>query len=256
MPLGLIRLLAILLAAAMAGGCSLPLVSEAELASQSAAEFEKLRNTTPISTDGSVRRYVNCISKAIIAELDEPYASKDWQIEIFESEQINAFAMPGGKIGVFTGIQRAAETTDQLAAVIGHEIAHVTEQHSVKRVNRELTTRGSVAAVAAVLGGPAGTTDLLAMGAQIGLSLPYGRSQESEADIDGLIFMADAGFDPRASIQLWKNMERESEAAPPEFLSTHPSSSTRIGDLIAALPPALERYNLARAAGKNPQCSR
>jgi predicted Zn-dependent protease len=101
-----------------------------------------------------------------------------------------------------------------------------------------------------------GTGDLIAMGAQLGLSLPYGRSQESEADTEGLLFMADAGFDPRASIKLWKNMARENKGAPPEWFSTHPSSDTRIDDLVEQLPEALARYNAAKAAGKNPDCRR
>lgn len=252
-----LRLMAIALFIPIAmSGCALPLVSEVELESESEAQFQKMRATQQVSTDAGDRSYINCVSRAIIAELDDPYGSKDWEIEVFDDEAINAFAMPGGKIGVFTGILRVAENQDQLAAVIGHEVAHVTEQHSLERVNREMTTQIGVAGATAAVGGGQSTYDLISMGAQIGLSLPYGRGQESESDIVGLKYMASAGFDPRASVQLWKNMDRESKGAPPEWFSTHPSSDSRISDLIAALPDALTLYNEAKAAGKIPDCRR
>ncbi len=238
------------------GGCALPLVTETEIENESAAEFQKMRTSLPISNDAATRSYVNCVAYAIVSELEEPYASKLWDVELFEKDEINAFAMPGGKIGVFTGIFKAAENQDQLAAVLGHEVAHVTQKHSLERVNREMTTQIGVVGAAAAMGGGRATYDLVSMGAQIGLSLPYGRGQESEADVVGLMYMADAGFDPRESVKLWKNMQRENELAPPEWFSTHPSSDHRIDDLIRKLPEALARYNAARAAGKHPQCDR
>ena len=238
------------------GGCALPIVSEGEIEAQSEAEFEKMRQSTLISNDARTRSYVGCIARAIVDELDEPYASLNWDLEVFENEAINAFAMPGGKIGVFTGILSVADDQDKLAAVIGHEVAHVTEKHSLERANREITTQIGVIGATAAIGGPQGTGDLIAMGAQLGLSLPYGRGQESEADTKGLLYMADAGFDPRASIALWKNMAAANQGGPPEFFSTHPSSDSRIDDLIEQLPEALARYNAAKAAGKNPNCQR
>ena len=99
-----------------------------------------------------------------------------------------------------------------------------------------------------------GSGDIVQTGAQLGILLPYGRGQESEADTVGLDYMADAGFDPRASVQLWKNMAEENKGAPPEFLSTHPSSDSRISDLVHQLPASLIRYNAAKEAGKNPEC--
>ena len=189
----------------------------------------------------------------IIRELEEPYASLDWDIEIFDNEAVNAFAMPGGKIGVFTGILSVADNQDQLAAVIGHEVAHVTLHHSVERANRVMTTQiGAAAAGAAMGGGYAG--DAVQMAAELGLTLPYGRAQESEADTVGLVYMSAAGFDPRQSVQLWKNMAASNKGAPPEFMSTHPSSDTRIGELVKEFPTALPRYNEASAAGKKPRC--
>jgi predicted Zn-dependent protease len=247
--------LAALVLAALLGACAVPLVTESELATESGRYFEERRQVEPISTDGNLRRYVNCVVDAIVAELPEPYRSKEWDVEIFdEPEEVQAFAMTGGRIGVYTGIFKAAREQDQLGAVIGHEVAHVTEQHALKRVNRELTTRGAVMAGTAVLGGGYAMGQILSMGAQLGLSLPYSRGNETEADTVGLKYMAQAGFNPRAAIQLWKNMEEVSKLAPPQFLSTHPSGDTRIQDLIRQLPEALALYNQAQAEGRRPDC--
>ena len=235
------------------GACSIPFVSEREVAIESDKQFEQMRSQMVISNDVKMRSYVFCVANAIIRELEEPYASMDWDIEIFDDDAVNAFAMTGGKIGVFTGILKVAENQDQLGAVIGHEVAHVTQQHSVERMNQAMTTQiGAVAAGAALGGGMAG--DAVQYGAQVGLTLPYGRGQESEADVVGLVYSADAGFDPRESVKLWKNMAKNSDGAPPEFLSTHPSNASRIDDLIKELPDALTNYNKAVASGNVPQC--
>ena len=237
----------------MLSGCSIPFVSEQELAIESDKQFEQMRSQMVISTDANLRSYVFCVADSIIRELEEPYASMDWDIEVFDDEAINAFAMPGGKIGVFTGILAVAENQDQLGAVLGHEVAHVTQHHSVERTNQAMTTQAGATAAGAVLGGGyAG--DAVQLGAQLALTLPYGRGQESEADVVGLVYSSNAGYDPRESVKLWKNMAKASDGAPPEFLSTHPSSDTRIDDLIEELPGSLVRYNQARADGKIPRC--
>ncbi|MFW2404592.1 MAG: M48 family metallopeptidase [Gammaproteobacteria bacterium] len=246
-----VPLIAVLLATTV--GCAVPFVSEREIEIESDAEFQKMRNTMAISNDVEARTYVFCVADMIIAELEEPYRSMNWDIEVFDNEAINAFAMTGGKIGVFTGILKVAENQDQLGAVIGHEVAHVTQQHAVERVNQAMTTQVGAAAAGAVLGGGyAG--DAVQMAAQVALTLPYGRGQESEADTVGLVYSANAGFDPRESVKLWKNMASENKGAPPEFLSTHPSSDSRISDLVEELPGALANYNKAKSSGKVPAC--
>jgi predicted Zn-dependent protease len=243
-----------LTAVAIAGLLVNACVSQREIEIEADQQFDDMRSQTLIETDWRKRSYITCVAQAVIQELEEPYASMEWEIEIFDNEAVNAFAMPGGKIGVFTGILSVAENQDQLGAVLGHEVAHVTEQHSLERANREIMTQTGVRAGGAILGGGS-IGDLVQMGAQLGLSLPYGRAQESEADTVGLVYSADAGFDPRESVKLWKNMAESNKDAPPEFLSTHPSSSTRIDDLIGELPQALVRYNTAKSGGKNPQCA-
>lgn len=244
----------ILLAVLSAGGCALPLGSESEMNTQGDAEFRKIRAKTPVSTDARLRAYVNCVANAIVRELPAPYADQAWDVEVFDSEDINAFALPGGNIGVFTGIFKVAKNQDQLAAVIGHEVAHVTEKHALKRYNREATTQVGVVGVAVATGTGQAGADLLGMAAQLGVSLPFSRGDESEADTVGLRFMAAAGFDPRASVPLWQNMKKENKLGPPQFLSTHPSSENRIQELVAQFPDALVLYNTARAAGKKPRC--
>jgi predicted Zn-dependent protease len=143
--------------------------------------------------------------------------------------------------------------------VIGHEVAHVVAQHANARVSSAYAAEAGLA-LANVLAGAASPQKqqllaLLGLGAQVGVLLPYGRAQESEADLLGLDLMAHAGFDPRESVQLWKNMARAGGGQPPEFLSTHPSGRTRINDLNSRMPHALSLYEQARAQGKSPDCS-
>lgn len=237
------------------GGCTVPIVSEREIEIESEKNFEDMKMSNAPSTDVSVRNYVVCVARAIIEQTEEPYRSLDWEIVIFDDdEQIQAFAMAGGKIGVFTGIlEQVIENQHQLATVLGHEVAHVTQQHMYERINREVSTQIGAQAVGAVLGGGM-AADAVQLGAQLGISLPYGRGEESESDRVGLVYMAAAGFDPRESVNLWKNMTEAADGGPPEFLSTHPSSDTRIEDLIAELGVVLVLYNEAVAKGKNPQC--
>jgi predicted Zn-dependent protease len=242
--------------ALLASGCSLPLASESEIDTQGDAEFQKIRAQTPVSSDAGQRAYVRCVADAIISQLPPPYVDQEWEIEVFESEDINAFALPGGHIGVFSGIFKVADNQDRLATVIGHEVAHVTEQHALKRYNREATTQIGVVGVAIATGTGQAGADLAGMVASLGLSLPFSRGEESEADTVGLRYMAAAGFDPRQSVSLWQNMQKKSKLGPPAMLSTHPSSEKRIDELVAQFPAALKLYNEAQAAGRTPRCQR
>jgi predicted Zn-dependent protease len=236
------------------GGC----VSQAQIELESADQFAQMRGQMPVSTSVTDKAYVRCVATEIVKQLEEPYASYDWDIEVFEDEAINAFAMPGGKIGVFTGIFKVATNQDELGAVLGHEVAHVTRDHSLERANRTMITQNTAIIGSEVLDASTGveTTDLMVMGADLVFLKPYGRGQESEADLVGLKYMADAGFDPRASIALWTNMGKESPAGPPQWLSTHPSGDTRISELAGEMTETLPLYNAAREAGRKPNCRR
>ncbi len=228
-------------------------VSESTIERQAERAFKQMKAQLPLSRDVAAKDYVQCVAASIIAQLDEPYRSMDWEVELFEHPAANAFAMPGGKIGVFTGIFAVAEDQDGLAAVIGHEIAHVTGRHSLKRARKQIRNQLLVGIAAGAIGGR-GTADALAMGAEIGLNLPYDRKQEIQADTVGLELMTKAGFDPRASIRLWKNMSDQAQIAPPQFLSTHPSTDARLDGMIGQLVPSLVRYNQAHGQGRTPHC--
>ncbi|HET8702086.1 MAG TPA: M48 family metallopeptidase, partial [Nitrococcus sp.] len=170
----------------------------------------------------------------------------------------NAFALPGGKIGVYSGLLKVAQTPGQLAAVIGHEVGHVVAGHADERLSTAFATQTGLNLLSLVLGSEGVVSQqgmaLLGLGAQVGIILPFSRTQESEADEIGEKLMAKAGFDPQQSIELWQNMSKAGGKQPPQFLSTHPSPSTRIADLRAHLPQAMQLYQQARLEGHNPDC--
>jgi predicted Zn-dependent protease len=229
---------------------------ESEMAQMGAAAFQETKQKTPESKDGGKSRYVSCVANAITASLKGGNAA--WEVVVFEDKAANAFALPGGKIGVYTGLLQVAKTQDQLAAVIGHEVAHVQARHANERVSTAFTAQAGLNVVDAIYGGTGAGRNamaLLGLGTQVGILLPFNRAQESEADILGLDNMARAGFDPREAVTLWQNMSKAGNGAPPEFLSTHPAHKTRIEDLQKRMPEALRLYDAARVAGKKPKCS-
>jgi predicted Zn-dependent protease len=235
--------------------------SDAELEAQSARAFNQMRASMPLSTDRAKIDFVACVAEAVVSVLEPPYDMIEWELAVFENEAVNAFAMPGGKIGVFTGILDVTENQHQLATVIGHEIAHVTARHSNERASRSSVTDVGINVAAIILGGGhRGATytaqQALGAGAALGISLPHTRGQESEADIIGIRYMAKAGFDPRESVPLWQRMNASSERAPAEFLSTHPANETRIENLVSEWQETLPLYNAAVAEGRVPECSK
>ncbi|PCH61438.1 MAG: peptidase [Gammaproteobacteria bacterium] len=254
-----ITLLSLFLAACATsptGRRQLLLFPESQMAEMGVAAYQQTKKDTAISKNPQSNSYVSCITNAITAKVE---GNTVWEVTVFDSEQVNAFALPGGKIGVYTGLLDVAKNQDQLAAVIGHEIAHVTARHGNARVSASTVTQTGLTAVQVIAGGASSEKQqllgLLGLGAQVGILLPYGRGQESEADTIGLTYMASAGFDPRASVELWKNMAAASGGkAPPELLSTHPSNSTRINKLTQAIPDAMIIYNKAQSQGERPNC--
>jgi predicted Zn-dependent protease len=212
-----------------------------------------MKRHIPLEPDARVQKYVECVANRVIAQLPEEFANVEWEVVVFDEDEINAFADPNGKIGVFNGILRVADTPDALAAVIGHEVAHATEGHVMDRARKNARQE-----VWAMLGGAAtGATDVWRESIAIGLGLPYAREQETEADLIGLQYMANAGFDPRAAVYLWKNMAAANKADGRERprWSTHLSDDVRIDHMIKNPTPALVKYNAAREAGKRPACT-
>lgn len=171
-----------------------------------------------------------------------------WEFNLVEDKQVNAFCMPGGKVVVYTGILPVTKNEAGLATVMGHEIGHAIARHGNERMSQGLMAQmGGMALGAALSSRPQETQELFmaafGLGTQVGILLPYGRLQESEADRLGLIFMAMAGYDPRTAVSFWQRMAAQSgKSAPPEFLSTHPSHSTRIEDIKKSLPEAMAYY--------------
>ena len=234
--------------------------TRAEVEAEANRAFNQMAASMPLVADRETIDFVACVAQSVVEVLEPPYNDIDWSLRVFENEAVNAFAMPGGKIGVFSGLLKVTENQHQLAAVIGHEIAHVTAEHSLERAGRADLTNIGINALAIILGGGyTGTTytaqQALAYGAQLGIALPYSRSKETEADVIGLEYMARAGFDPREAVPLWKRMEESSGGRKPaEFMSTHPASDTRIQNIIEEWEKTLPLYNQAHAEGHVPDC--
>ena len=170
-----------------------------------------------------------------------------WEFTVLEDKQVNAFCLPGGKVAVYTGILPVTRDDAGLAAVLGHEVAHAIARHGGERISQQLAVQGGLIATQAALvrREPATTQGIaagLGAGATVGLLLPGSRQQESEADHLGLIYMAKAGYHPQAARDLWTRMASQGGARQPEFLSTHPLPQTRITQIEAWLPEALQYY--------------
>jgi len=241
----------------------LMLVSSDEMSQMGITTFQQMKTAQKISADVRKRGYVECVSYAIINALPEQWRDKQWEVVLFEDDSANAFALPGGKIGVHTGLLKVAETSSQLATVLGHEVAHVLWRHGNQRISMQMLAQTGLQLADVVsqqnIEGSTGRQMLmtgLGLGAQVGVMLPFSRDHEKEADRYGLNFMAAAGFDPRQSVTLWQNMAKASAGQrPPEFLSTHPEPENRIEKLNQYMPQALMLEEEAKTKGLNPQCS-
>lgn len=241
------------------GRHQLKLFSSAEINQMGVQSFAQMKEEIPKTTNALVSEYVNCVADQVIAQVPAKYGIKDWEVVVFDSEQINAFALPGGKVGIYTGLLKAASNQHQLAAVIGHELAHVLAEHGNERVSTGFASQAGLDLAYKISGKPSPEKDqlfaLLGVGSQVGIVLPFGRTQESEADEIGLELMAKAGFEPHEAVTLWQNMAKLSGASgQPEFLSTHPSNERRIKDLQKQMPKAEGYYQQAQAAGLSPDC--
>ncbi len=233
------------------------LYSDAQLAQMGDQAFASMKEELTISSKRVQNSYVNCVADAIVANVPTEVFNGQWEVVVFDDEQVNAFALPGGKIGVYTGLLNVAENQHQLAAVIGHEVGHVIANHGNERMSQSAVIGIGSEVVGQVLeqqevAGSSAIMSAIGLGVQVGVQLPFSRTHESEADIIGLQLMAKSGFNPAQSVNLWQNMEAASGGERPlELLSTHPAPQTRIDNLQANMGPAMADY---RAASVYPSC--
>ncbi|MBS0215073.1 MAG: M48 family metallopeptidase [Proteobacteria bacterium] len=232
-------------------------VSQQELDQMGAQEFAKLKAQKPQTQNPRERAYVNCVVGDLVQQLPPQWQRYNWETAVFVDAEPNAFALPGAKVGVNTGILKVARDQDELATVIAHEIGHVISNHHNERITRTQTAQGGlvVAQVLAAMAGinPDAVGQLGGTAAQLVL-LRFSREQESEADVVGQQLMARAGFDPRKAVNLWQNMIAAGSARPPQWLSTHPDPQARLGELGKRAGGLMPIYEQARAAGRRPKC--
>jgi predicted Zn-dependent protease len=214
--------------------------------------YEEVLSQSRVVQSGPELDLVRRVASRLARATGEQGAAFDWDVSLVESDQANAFALPGGKIVVYTGILPVARTEAGLAAVMGHEMAHATSRHAAQRMFRTQLTQTALMGAQGSMAGmePEQQRQImgaLGAGAQYGLILPFSRDHENEADQIGLHYMARAGYDPRESINFWKRMtEMSNGQAPAEFASTHPSHETRIQNLEEEMPKALAEYEAAK----------
>lgn len=270
---GLRRLLStgLLTAALVAGGCASVqttgsgavgidrkqymsgLVSEQalqqEATKQYAAMMGQARAQGALDSNSAQTKRVRAITQRLIAQVGvfRPDASQwDWEVHVINDDDVNAWCMPGGKMAVYAGlINTLKPSDDELAAVIGHEMAHALREHSREQVSQQMATGIGLSVLSAVTGIP-GAGDLGNELTKVMFTLPNSRTHETEADRIGVELAARAGYDPRAAVTLWQKMGALSGERPPEFLSTHPSPSSRIGDLQTASERVMPLYQQAR----------
>ena len=241
------------------GRRQLMMVDDSSIAPQAALSFEQMKKKEKVSNKPAVSAYVQCIVEPLVNEAREQYPNlpANWETIVFDSDTVNAFAMPGGKVGVYTGLIDLTENQDQLAAVLGHEIGHVMAHHAAERLSTAQMTVLAMTAAGVALSRNQDQAIIMAalgIGAQIGIQLPFSRVHESEADQIGEELMAKAGFDPAQSIRLWELMEKGGGARPPELLSTHPDPMNRAQRLNGFLPQTEVMYQNALKSGKHPRC--
>ena len=212
------------------------------------SSFNQMKKDTPINHDPAINALVQKVGTRIAAVANLPGAQ--WEFVVFESPEANAFCLPGGKVGVYTGILPITKDEAGLATVIGHEVAHAVARHGAERMSEQLLINGGSDFISSgiIKADPkvlAIATQVYGTGAQLGRTLPHSRSQESEADHIGLIYMAQAGYPPEASVAFWQRFaafNKQSGSATPWFLRTHPLDDTRIAQLQTWLPEAKLQY--------------
>lgn len=234
------------------------IVPDSIINSMALTQYNQFISENKVSAGGKDSEMVKRVGARIQAAVDQycrqycekdPFEGYEWQFNLVEDDAVNAWAMPGGKVVVYTGLLPIAQNEAGLATVMGHEIAHVFARHGAERMSQGLVVQmGGIALAEALEEKPEATRNLFltsyGLGAQIGVILRYSRLHENESDRLGLIFMAMAGYDPHEAVGFWERMAaaKQGKAQPPEFLSTHPADATRIQNVRELIPEAMEYY--------------
>ena len=234
--------------APVTGRQQLMLVSESQAQDMGAQAYKEAISKAKLSQDPKYVDQVRRVGARVALAAQKP--DYHWEFNVLdEPNTVNAWALPGGKVAVYTGLLNLGVSDAELAAVMGHEVAHALAQHSRERMSQAMVQQIGLEALGAT--GKLGDGGLQAVNIAlgIGVGLPFGRKQESEADYIGLDLMAKAGYDPRAAVSFWRKMETTGGGKPPEFLSTHPSDARRIHDIEAALPKFMPIYEANKNKG-------
>ncbi len=213
-------------------------------------EMNKAKAANALNTNKNYTKRVNTISKRLISQVGifRPDAKNwKWETNVISSDTVNAYCMPGGKIAVYTGIiSKLNLSDDELAAVIGHEMAHALREHSREQISQQIATDQFISIGSSLLGLGSIGQSLAGVASEYVLTLPFSRTMETESDVIGMELMARAGYNPKAAVNVWKKMNALNQNSPPEFTSTHPSDKTRIANLEKELPKVLPLYEEAK----------
>ena len=231
------------------------IMSEGQEMELGLTSFEQMKKETPISKDAAVNALVQKVGKRIAAVSAGDMPNAQWEFIVFDSPEANAFCLPGGKVGVYTGILPITKDEAGLATVIGHEVAHAVARHGGARMSEAMLiqTGGQILSASAAKADPR-LQSIMALaygvGSQVGVQLPHSRKQESEADEIGLIYMARAGYNPEAAVAFWQRFgaynAQQGGGGTPEFLRTHPTDETRVRQLQALMPRAKAEFKPAQ----------
>ena len=239
------------------GRQQLSIIPASQMMSMSYQQYNQFLTENKLSSNKTKTAMIKNVGSKIQKAVEKYFAQNNlsshlkgyqWEFNLVESNDVNAWCMPGGKVVFYTGILPICQTDEGVAVVMGHEIAHAVAEHGGERMSQGLVTQlGGIGLSIALKDKPSETQELwmtaFGVGTQLGVMLPFSRLHESEADNLGLIFMAMAGYNPQVAVDFWKRMSAQKNgSAPPEFLSTHPSDDTRIRDLQKLLPDAMKYY--------------
>ncbi|MBL8530312.1 MAG: M48 family metallopeptidase [Hyphomonadaceae bacterium] len=212
------------------GRSQLILIDESQLQQASLQAWSEMRQQTPQWRNAAAQRRLEAVGRRVVNAAGR--GNQSWEFVLFDSDQKNAFVLPGGQVGFYRGLYEICDVDDYMATVLGHEVGHVTGRHAAERYSREAATQTALQVAGTQINSQLAMA-ALGLGAQVGLSLPFSREQEAEADILGINYMHAAGYDVRQAIPFWQRMGSGGGSRPPEFLSTHPDPDNRIARIRA-----------------------